>query len=120
MPRRRRRDDWYDGYYDDPRESAPPTDVCGIVGLVLGIIAVVCLLLGCVTCGLTYFVAAPLALVGGAFSLFGREGMKVAGLALNVLTLIPGVVLLVLFLIGAGANAVAPPEPDRPQNQRLR
>lgn len=121
MPRRRSDDfDFEDDYDPRPRRrGGEETDTFGIIGLILGIIAVVCLLLGCFTCGLTYFVAAPLALIGGICSFFGRGGMKVAGLVLNVLTLIPGVIVFGMMVTGAGMNIINPRQPPaQQQNQK--
>ena len=113
MARSRRNDDWDDGYDDeyipDRRRSREETDVFGVVGIVLGIVAVVCLLMGCFTCGMTYFAAAPLAAVGTGCSAFGRGNMRVGGLVLNILTLIPAIALLGMMLFGAGMGAIAPP-----------
>lgn len=81
--------------------------------MVFGVLAVVCLLFGCFTCGVTYFAAAPLAAVGAVCSGFGRGNMRVAGLALNILTLIPAIALFGIVLFGAGAGAIAPPPPQR-------
>ena len=88
------------------RESG--TDAPGVIGLVLGVVAIICLLMGCFTCGLTYYAAAPLALVGGICSFFGRGNMKVAGLVLNLLTLIPAIIILGMFVAGVGMAAIAP------------
>jgi hypothetical protein len=80
---------------------------------VFGVIAVLCLLLGCFTCGLTYFAAAPLAAVGAGCSAFGRSNMRVAGLAINILTLIPAIILFGMMLFGAAGTAIAPSPPGR-------
>ncbi len=108
--RRSRRDEDDYGDYEDDYDRPPrggSADVPGIVGLVLGCVAVVCLLLGCFTCGITYVLAVPLALIGTGFSLFGRGGLRVAGLLLNVLALLPAIVVLVLWAAGA-AGALIP------------
>jgi hypothetical protein len=77
----------------------------------------VCLLLGCFTCGVTYWAAVPFALVGGVVGFFGHGNMRVAGLVLNLLALIPATIVLVMFLgmaglAGTGAT-VRPQYPDR-------
>jgi hypothetical protein len=92
--------------YAGARESE--TDVPGVLGLVLGVLAVVCLVMGCFTCGMTYFAAAPLAAVGAGCSAFGRGNSRVAGLALNIVTLIPAIVLFMMMLLGIGAAAITP------------
>lgn len=111
--RRPRRDDDEDDYdydYSPPngRGRDTPTDAPGVIGLIFGCIAVVCLILGCFTCGVTYFAAAPLALVGGIVSFFAKGNLKVAGIVLNLLVLIPGVILLGLWFLGMGGALVAP------------
>lgn len=117
MARSRRNDDWDDDYADDDyeprRASANETDVPGVVGLVLGVLAVLCLLFGCFTCGMTYFAAAPLAAIGTGCSAYGKGNMRVAGLVLNILTLIPAVVFFGLMVFGIGVGALAPPPPQR-------
>jgi len=109
----RRGEDYRDDYVYRPirRADASSTDTPGVLGVVFGAVAVLCLLLGCVTCGLTYFAAAPLAAVGAGCSCFGRGNMRVAGLALNILTLIPAIVLFGMMFFGAGVAAIAPPTP---------
>ena len=109
--KRRRRDDDEDDYdYSPPsgRGGQSETDAPGIIGLIFGCIAIVCLLLGCFTCGMTYFAAAPLALVGGIISFFARGNLKVAGLVLNVLALIPAILLVGMWLFGVGNALVVP------------
>ncbi len=49
----------------------------------------VCLLMGCFTCGETYYTSVPLALLGFLVGFFGRGNMRVAGLLLNFLALMP-------------------------------
>jgi predicted Zn finger-like uncharacterized protein len=109
--RRRRRDDDEGDYdYSPPgsRNGGSGSDAPGIIGLIFGCVAVVCLVLGCFTCGMTYFAAAPLALVGGIVSCFARGNLKVAGIVLNVLVLIPGILVLGLWMLGMGGAMVAP------------
>jgi len=54
-----------------PRESG--TDPFGVISLIFGSLAVVCMLMGCFTCGITYFAAAPFAAV--------RAGLAFSGVA---------------------------------------
>jgi hypothetical protein len=98
--RRRRR------HYRQSEESG--TDAPGIVSLIFGCIAVVCLLMGCFTCGMSYFAAGPLAIAGVITGFFARGGLKVAGLTLNLVALAPAIILMVLFLLGMGVQAVSP------------
>lgn len=105
---RRRADDEYENDDDRPvrRAAESETDAPGVLGLVFGVVSVLCLLLGCFTCGMTYLPALLLAAVGVGCSWFGRGNMRVAGLALNILTLIPAIGLFGMMLFGAGANAI--------------
>jgi hypothetical protein len=107
MARSRRNDAWDDDVEDDNdrrRKPARPgyADALGAAGLVFGVLAALCLLLGVVTCGLTFFLVAPLALVGTGCSAYGRGVLRVAGLILNVLVLIPGLALFGLMVFGIG------------------
>lgn len=106
---RPRRDDYDEYDYSPPRaRGGAPSDVPGVVGLVLGCVAIICLVLGCFTCGATYVIAVPLALAGGVFSFFGKTGLRVAGLVLNILVLIPAVIIIGLWFLGMGAAVIAP------------
>jgi hypothetical protein len=67
------------------------TDIPGIISLIFGCVAVACVLLGFLTCGLTDFVAFPLALIGFVLGCCARGELRVAGLTLNLLALIPAV-----------------------------
>jgi hypothetical protein len=86
--------------------EAPPaprgTDAPGVISLIFGCVAVVCLLMGCFTCGMTYYAAAPLAAVGMFCAFFGCGNLKVAGLVLNLLALLPAIVMFWLTLAGVG------------------
>jgi hypothetical protein len=85
-----------------PTETVPPatTDVPGIVALIFGIVAIICLFLGCIIPLVPYIIATCLAMAGLLLSFFGKGGFKVAGLTLNGLTLAPSVLLL--FCCGFG------------------
>jgi hypothetical protein len=93
------------------------TDAPGVISLIFGCLSVVCLLLGCFTCGITYWAAVPFAAIGAVVAFFGQGNMRVAGLVLNFLALIPAIILLATFagmvgLAGLGA-AVQPSQTDR-------
>jgi hypothetical protein len=110
-PRSRRYDDGYeDDDEDDDRDSPhlDSTDAPGVISLIFGCLAVVCLLMGCFTCGLTYWAAVPFGGVGACLGFLGRGNLRVAAVTLNLLALIPAVILLSMFLTGA---AVAPHMP---------
>ena len=85
------------GWLGQAFPSAGQTDGPGVIGLIFGAVAMVCLLMGPFTCGLSLFAAAPLAGVGGAAAFFGKGNMKVAGIALNLLALVPSILLLGLM-----------------------
>jgi hypothetical protein len=86
-----------------PRESG--TDPFGVISLIFGSLAVVCMLMGCFTCGITYFAAAPFAAVGAGLAFFGRGNMKVAALVLNLVALVPAVVVFVMLITGSMISA---------------
>jgi hypothetical protein len=54
--------------------------------------------MGCFTCGITYYAAVPIAVTGAVLGYFGRDNLKIAGLTLNVLALVPAIILLALFM----------------------
>jgi hypothetical protein len=57
----------------------------------------------------------PFALIGGAVGFFSHGNMRVAGLLLNLLALIPAAILLVLFVGGTGlAGLRATRGPEQP------
>lgn len=58
------------------------------------------MLMGCFTCGLTYYAALPLAVVGFIVGFFARGNLLVAGLTLNLLALIPAIILAVMLAHG--------------------
>jgi hypothetical protein len=101
--------------YEDRRArrlaADPGVDVPGTVGLGLGITAIGCLLLGPFTCGLTFFAAAPLAAVGAGCSAFGRGILRNAGLAVNLLTLVPAVLIFKSVLPEGGGPAAETQQP---------
>jgi len=111
---RRSRDDDYDDdddydEYPERRAGDGGTDAPGVIGLVFGVVGMICLLLGCFTCGLTYYAAVPIALIGVGCSAFGRGNLRVAGLAINLLTLLPAIVIVGMIVFGAGVGVIAPP-----------
>jgi hypothetical protein len=80
------------------------TDAPGVISLIFGCLGMLCLLFGCCTAGITYFAAIPFALIGGVVGFFGRGNLRVAGLVLNFLVLIPAIALVVAMTwLGAGA-----------------
>lgn len=83
------------------------TDAPGVVSLIFGCVAAVCVVVGCFTFGITYLAAMPLALVGVIVGFFGRGNLKVAGITLNLLVLVPAIILAGLVFI-AGMSAGLP------------
>jgi hypothetical protein len=111
MARSRRTDDWDDD--DDDLRRKPSrsgqADVLGVAGLGFGILGALCLVLGCVTCGLTFYGVAPFAAVGTCCSAYGRGPVRVAGLIVNIVTLIPGIPIFGFMVFGIGMDLVVPP-----------
>jgi hypothetical protein len=73
-------------------EDTEAADRLGAVSLGLGLTAVACLVMGCFTCGLTYWLAAPIAVAGAGCAAFSQSRLRVVGLAANLLILIPAAV----------------------------
>ena len=88
----------YGGQPGRPFPWPGETDAPGVIGLIFGAVAMVCFLMGWITCGVTWYAVVPLAGVGGGAAFFGRGNMKVAGIVLNLLALVP-----VLILMGLSA-----------------
>ena len=78
----------------------------GVISLIFGCIAIVCLILGCCTLGITFYAAVPFATVGAIYGFFARGNLRVAGLVLNLLTLVPAIIVIVLFLMGIGMDSI--------------
>jgi hypothetical protein len=62
--------------------------------------------MGIFTCGLTYWLAAPVALAGAGCAAFSRSRLRVIGLVVNLLILVPGV--LTFKAAWTAATAPAP------------
>jgi hypothetical protein len=91
-------------------EDVSDADLPGAIGLGLGVAAAFCLLAGCFTLGLTYWVAAPFAAAGAGCAAFSRSRLRLIGLAINLLLLIPAV----LVFRSVWAAATAPELPAQP------
>jgi predicted Zn finger-like uncharacterized protein len=78
---------------------AKGTDVSGIVSLILGGLAVLCMLLGFFTNGISCFVALPLALIGVILGFVAKGALKVIGLTLNLIVLAPAAVFVGLAIV---------------------
>jgi hypothetical protein len=112
-PRRRSRDEDEEDEDDRPRRrrgvrngAESKTDTFGVISLIFGAISLVCLFLGCCTCGVTYYAAVPMAGVGAVLGFFGRANLRVAGLVLNFLALVPAIAFTVLFATGSGLASI--------------
>lgn len=106
--------------YRQPPQGQPPaatvyvttesrTDAPGVISLIFGVLAVLLVLLGCVTCGVTYPLAVIFALVGAVVAFFGQGNLRVAAIVLNLLALIPALLLFIFSVIAAIAAATAEP-----------
>ena len=107
----RRRDDDDDDYDDAPRRrrsGGSSDDVPGVVGVVCGGLAVVCLIGGCLFACIWIF--APIfALVGGITSFFAKGNLKTIGLVLNGVVLVLSIVMVILaVVVGVGFLAAIP------------
>jgi HEAT repeats len=103
------------------RQARPPqnrSDGPGVISLIFGTLSVVCTLAGCFTCGTTYFIALPFALIGTLLGLFARGNLRVAGLTLNLLALLPAVLLTGTF--GGLIGSFGLQRPDAAQQARDR
>jgi hypothetical protein len=94
---------------DAADEDAAEADLPGAIGLGLGAAALLCLVMGCFTCGVTYWLAAPLAAAGAGCAAFSRSRLRAWALALNLLTLVPAVVA---FRTAWTAASRPEPEPE--------
>lgn len=97
------RDDRDDDRYDYPPPPPQSSDPAGTISLILGIITVISLPFDCFTCGIGYWITAGLAIIGIILGIFGRGGMRIVGILLNTLALIPAILIL-LFMSWFIAN----------------
>jgi hypothetical protein len=88
-------------------EDASIADRIGFVGLLFAGASAACLAMGMFTCGLSYWLAAPLALAGAACSAFSQSRLRAVGLVVNLLILAPGV-----LTFKAAWSAVTAPAPE--------
>jgi hypothetical protein len=91
-------------------EDTADADKPGALGLALAAASALCLLAGCLTMGLSYWCAAPLAAGGAGCAAVSHSRLRVIGLVVNVLLFIPAVLLLRTMI----AAAVAPELPPQP------
>jgi hypothetical protein len=91
-------------------EDAADADRIGALGLALAALSALSLLMGCLTLGLSFWAAAPFAAAGAGCAAFSHSRLRVVGLAVNLLLLIPAV----LILRTLWAAVVAPQLPPQP------
>jgi len=78
--------------------ASQPQDVPGIMGVILGGVALVTNLFGC-CCGPLVAVAVPIAIGGLITSFFGKGNLKIIGIAINVVSLVLAVVWVVIGIV---------------------
>lgn len=78
-------------------------DPAGTVGVMLGSLAILLLMMTCFTWGISYCLCIPTAIFGLIVSVFARTQLRVIGITLNVISLLPAVVLLAISLLFAAA-----------------
>jgi HEAT repeat protein len=81
-------------------------DAPGVIGLIFGVLSLLCTALVCCTAGISGFVAIPFAVIGAGCSFFGRGNLRVAGIVLNFLALVPAIAVTAIFFLGLAANIV--------------
>jgi hypothetical protein len=90
-------------------EDDSVVDRIGFVGLLLAAASAGCLVMGIFTCGLSYWLAAPLALAGAGCSAFSQSRLRVIGLVANLLILVPAAMT---FRTAWSAVTAPAPEPQ--------
>jgi hypothetical protein len=92
---------------EDAAEEATVADQIGFVGLLFAAASAGCLAMGIFTCGLTYWLAAPVALIGVGCSAFSHSRLRIIGLTANLLFLVPSI-----MTFKAAWTAVNAPSPE--------
>ncbi len=107
---------------EEPARRRPPVasqgaDVCGIISVVIGGVSIVLLPIGC-CCGPLWFGVIPLALAGCILTIWARSTMRIIGLILNILAILPSIALCILIIVGvtlpAAMNGGAGGNPFKP------
>jgi len=106
--------DTSNGRGHNPERVRAKTIAPSVISLIFGCLSVVCLLLGFFAgamglgeiFGSTQWAAVPLALLGILVGFFGRGKMRVAGVVLNIIAIIPAVIIVGIFLIAVGGTAI--------------
>jgi hypothetical protein len=70
-------------------EDAAVADRIGFAGIMFAAASAACLVMGIFTCGLTYWLAAPVALAGAGCSAVSQSRLRAIGLVANLLILVP-------------------------------
>jgi hypothetical protein len=88
---------------EDSPYRRPGADAPGMISLVFGCVAGVMLLMGVITCGVTVYVALPLALIGTILPFFGRGNLRVGALTLNLLVFVLSLVAVMVMVVAFAA-----------------
>lgn len=83
------------------------SDPCGVISLILGVLAVISLPFGCCT-GFTLIVTAGIGALGGGLAFAARGNLKTAGLILNGLAILPAAIGGILIVFGLTFNLASP------------
>lgn len=87
------------------------SDPAGVISLIMGVLAFLLMIVGCLSCGVLGFVVYPLAIVmsaiGAVAGYFARGNLQVAGILLNVLVLIPVALMMIMMMMGVVAAGAA-------------
>lgn len=89
-------------------EDAADADLTGAISLGFGATSVLCLVMGCLTLGLSYWASAPLAIIGAGVAAFSRSRLRIVGLTLNLLALAPAAIAFHAAWTAARALATVP------------
>jgi hypothetical protein len=92
-------------------EGGRRTDGFDAASVVLGLIGIVSFVLGCCTCGVGFWAAPVFAGLGLLFGVMSQGSWKAAGLAINLLVLLP--VILMGAVAALGAIGVQAPNTER-------
>jgi hypothetical protein len=82
------------------KDERSSTDAPGMISLVFGLVALICMGMGWFTQGWTYYAGAGLALAGFGLAFLSKGNLRIADSTLNVMVLLPSIVLVTLLLAG--------------------
>ena len=84
--------------YSPPTSQPQPQDVPGIIGVVLGGLALLFDVTGC-CCGFLTVLSFLIAIAGLITSFFGKGNLKIIGLALNAAALVIAVIWVIIIIV---------------------